>query len=56
MTDEHWFFFSGTVKSEGAAECKQTAEAVAIAARLTPNDDENEVRSEPSERKPSVPV
>ena len=34
-----------TVKSEGAAECKQTAEAVAVAARLSPNVDENDARS-----------
>ena len=42
------------VKSDGATECKQTAEAVAIAARLSPNDDDWEDRSESMERKPSV--
>ena len=41
------------VRSEGGTECKQTADAVAIAARLSPNDDEWENQSNASERKGS---
>ena len=33
--------FSLTVRSEGGAECRQTTEAVALAARLSPNNEDD---------------
>lgn len=41
------------VRSEGGIECRQTADAVALVARLSPNDDEWEDQSNPSDRKAS---
>lgn len=52
----HVFFNNGsflTVKSEGGTECKQTADAVAIAARLSPGDDDWDGQSNASDRKGS---
>jgi len=43
------------LRSEGGSECRQTADAVAIAARLSPNEDEWEDQSNDSDRKASPP-
>jgi hypothetical protein len=53
---EYTLSYFTSVRSEGGVECRQSADAVAIAARLSPNNDEDfEDQSNASERKTSPP-
>jgi hypothetical protein len=52
---EYTLSYFTSVRSEGGVECRQSADAVAIAARLSPNDEDFEDQSNASERKTSPP-